>query len=777
MRFRLALLAMCASALSAACLGEETPEAPLRRSELTIYPTSRWPRERLAVPGEWMLISSQRGLWVPHTFAGWHNLVFRKRGPEVFVSREGSKEELVGVRLGSLDGRLELRGAVAAGASPLTIWCYPSDIEDIPPLPAGRHYALAVEGVNDLVPIAKLRHLSALKVGCSRSVGDLSPLAALPGLESLWLSGASASDLKPLTALSKLKVLRIDFCREIADLSPLAEMKSLRVLELDGAERLADLSPLAKLSRLSILVLRRCPGILDLAPVAQLRSLTWLGVHGCPLVSDLEPLRGLPQLAAVEIEGATALRDLRPLATIQSLETVALENCPELSDISPLATLSRLSRLDVLDCPRVSDLWPMRRAARQPERFSVDWRMRDHLAALRGTAPGRVTLLMDGRYVSSVGLPPEALDEGDGWGSILGRAVVPAPGLGLPGGHLPYPAFLHKPGEVVNFALEGPRVYRLKDRGPRQLVGVIACSRMGREALKEAIAEGVSPLIIWADAASVESLPPLPEGRDYTLALVGLRPSIEGLERVRNLTGLYAPRSCTPESSLWAIARLTGLKVLCLRGSPAVNSWRYLSRMTQLTSLDIALSPRIRDLAPLAQLRELEALRLACPRQVDFAPLAALPNLTQLSLELGEGCTDLSSLGKLSNLRMLSLRTRTSPKSLDFLARLPRLSAVRLAEIPSLADLEPLATLSELEVVILRNCYRLRDLAVLSGLKALRHLDIAACDKAGDVLTLERLRRRGVQLALDSRLLGLMPRPPRGDGPRAALPGAAAPIP
>ncbi len=752
-----------------AARGEEIPGLPSYRGEVTLYPTSKRPRERRVSSGEWMLISPHRGLWMPHVFEGESTLVFRKRGPEVFVIREGGQEQVVGIRLGTLDGRVELRTAIAAGLSPLTIWCYPAALQDLPELPSGRYYALAVDGVGDLRRLAHLRQLSALKVGCRSGVVDLSALARLGNLESLWLSGAGSSDLTPLAELANLRVLRLDYCPRIADLAPLGRLRNLRVLEIEGAERLSDLGPLAELPNLSILVLKRCPNVPDIAPLAKLPELTWLGLHGCPLVADLAPLRQMKRLATIELNGCPNLRDLAPLASVATLEAVSLQECPNLADISPLASLARLCRLELLDCPRVSDLWPLRRAAQQPHKFSLDWRLANHASSVPQAAPGRVTLLMDGILTGSAGVAPEGLGEGDGWANILGRFVRPKPALGLNSNHLPYPVSAHEPGTVLNFTLEGPNVYLLKEQGPRQLIGVIACSKLGLDALRQAIADGASPLIIWADPASIGELPALPPGRDYTLAVLGLRAPLEPLARVGNLAGLYLAHCGTEASTLKPIAHLTGLRTLVLRDSPGVDSLAHLARMGHLTSLDISLTPGVRDLSPLARLGRLRTLRLSCPRQTDFSPLASLPNLEELVLHAGEACSDLSSLGKLTRLRRLSLRTRGRATSLDFLAALPRLEALRLDGFAALTDLAAVSAARNLHTLILRSCGQVRDLRPLLALPKLRYLDIAACPSAGDLPTLLQLRSLNVQLALDGRLWSLLPEARLGLS-RASLP-------
>ncbi len=541
MRFyRFALSALCVALICPAHAEEAGAEAPpARRAAVIVYPVSRRPQEHLAAPGEWLVIADRHGLWMPHFFADAPTQTYHKRGSEVYLRRQVGRDELVGVQMKSLTGRLEVRSALAAKTDPLTIWAYASVIPEIPALPPGGRYALAVDGVSDLRPLTRLRGLTALKLGCAPGVTDLAPLAALTELDSLWLSGADASDLAPLAALPKLRVLRIDLCKGVTDLSPLARLKNLRLLDLDCSGAPTNAAALARLRHLNVLVVRRCPSLLDLAPIAQLDGLNWLGLHGCPLVADLAPLRRLPRLATLEVEACPGVSDLAPLASMATLEGLSLRACPKVADISPLATLPRLVRMEVVDCPRVMDLWPLRRAAQQPHNFSVDWRLGDEAALNAQASPGKVTLLMDGRYVSSVAMPPEAIGEDDGWGNLLSRSIVPPAGLPEGVQELPYPVAPDQADSVLNFTLEGPRVFLSDPHGPRRLAGVVACSHESRLALQQALAEGAKGLLVWATADAIKSLPPFPPGSDCTLVVLGFRPSIEPLGRVKNLAGLY----------------------------------------------------------------------------------------------------------------------------------------------------------------------------------------------------------------------------------------------
>ncbi len=62
---------------------------------------------------------------------------------------------------------------------------------------------------SDLSPLAKLPELRTLYLA-GTNVNDLSPLADLPRLEYLRLSNTPVSDLSPLTGAAKLEILHVD---------------------------------------------------------------------------------------------------------------------------------------------------------------------------------------------------------------------------------------------------------------------------------------------------------------------------------------------------------------------------------------------------------------------------------------------------------------------------------------------------------------------------------------------------------------------------------------
>ncbi len=123
----------------------------------------------------------------------------------------------------------------------------------------------------------------------TRNVTDISPLAALKGLKSLWcgLAQGQLADLSPLRGLP-LQYLLCPYT-QISDLSPLSGMK-LEMLDCNGAP-VSDLSPLKGM------------------------PMTYLCVVGTP-VSSLSTLQGMTSLKFLYIEN-TKVTDLRPLHGIK----------------------------------------------------------------------------------------------------------------------------------------------------------------------------------------------------------------------------------------------------------------------------------------------------------------------------------------------------------------------------------------------------------------------------------------------------------------------------
>ena len=151
------------------------------------------------------------------------------------------------------------------------------------------------------------------------NVTDISPVIALPGLQSLACRGSDIgkgklSDLSPLQG--KSLTLQSLYCakNQISDLSPLRGL-SLTFLECDYAQ-VSDLSPL-KGNPLKTLYCASTR-VSDLSSLIGM-ELTNFGCHNTP-VSDLSPLKGMP-LKIIYLPGSQ-VSDLSPLEDSKSLKEV-----------------------------------------------------------------------------------------------------------------------------------------------------------------------------------------------------------------------------------------------------------------------------------------------------------------------------------------------------------------------------------------------------------------------------------------------------------------------
>lgn len=192
----------------------------------------------------------------------------------------------------------------------------------------------------------------------SLHVADLSPLRALPDLETLDCSSPTDHQWGPLTDLSPLREMKLTRLRfawnRVTDLSPLAGMP-LEVLDCSG-NSIVSLEPLRGLPLRTLLC--HINQIRDLSPLADL-PLTTLNCGANP-VEDWTPLARLP-LKELFVN-YTSFQDFSVLKTAK-LETVRCEHTG-VTNLGPLANMP-LVYLDCGDC-KVTSLEPLRKT---PLRF------------------------------------------------------------------------------------------------------------------------------------------------------------------------------------------------------------------------------------------------------------------------------------------------------------------------------------------------------------------------------------------------------------------------
>jgi Leucine-rich repeat (LRR) protein len=195
-----------------------------------------------------------------------------------------------------------------------------------------------------------------------QKIQDLSKIALLKNLSTLWLIRVSATDLSPLSKLEKLDTLRVDSTgvtdisplsglinlrflsavnNKISDISPLQNLTNLESLYLTG-NSVKSISALSKLTKLKYLYLDD-DGIDDLSPLAELQSLDTLQLTGKN--DDLSPIRLLSKLRVLSVSGLKS--DNIPIfQDIKSLRSVKLPGAV-INDWSALSNFSSLIDLDV----------------------------------------------------------------------------------------------------------------------------------------------------------------------------------------------------------------------------------------------------------------------------------------------------------------------------------------------------------------------------------------------------------------------------------------------
>ncbi len=159
-----------------------------------------------------------------------------------------------------------------------------------------------------------------------------------------------------------------------------------------------------------------------------------------------------------------------------------------------------------------------------------------------------------------------------------------------------------------------------------------------------------------------------------------------------------------------------------------------LARLKNLKSLHLD-DTQVADLSPLAGLRKLEWLHLHDTQVVDLSPLAGLRKLEWLHLH-NTPVADLSPLAELNNLEILNLDF-TQVADLSPLARLKNLKHLSFVNA-HVVDLSPLAGLRNLETLELdQNLWKAPAWRTSGGLKNLETLELDRKAKQNQVKALK----------------------------------------
>ena len=210
------------------------------------------------------------------------------------------------------------------------------------------HYYAALKKkppLKDLSPLNRLEGLMCVEI-FQCDIRDISPLANIPTLESIWISGGSElqpCDLTPLKKLSSL-CLRYDHCT-----IPKVTGLPLKGIYLSEIDNLTGIEGLAELTHIDI---SDNHALSDVSPLASCPNLKYLSAAHTA-VCDLMPLKEHPGLEEINI-GGTPVTDVSPLAAIPTLWRICLYGSA-VENVSCLASLPKLSNLD-LRKTQVTDL-------------------------------------------------------------------------------------------------------------------------------------------------------------------------------------------------------------------------------------------------------------------------------------------------------------------------------------------------------------------------------------------------------------------------------------
>jgi len=119
------------------------------------------------------------------------------------------------------------------------------DLTPLSALTKLENLALACTMVKDIQPLFSLKNMKNLQLWGMRDIMDISPLASMTGLESLWITDNLISDLSPLSEMTKLNTLIIED-NIISDVTPLAALSSLKCLKVAG-NPVKDYTPLSSI--------------------------------------------------------------------------------------------------------------------------------------------------------------------------------------------------------------------------------------------------------------------------------------------------------------------------------------------------------------------------------------------------------------------------------------------------------------------------------------------------------------------------------------------------
>lgn len=203
--------------------------------------------------------------------------------------------------------------------------------------------SISVRG-DDLSFLERVPHLRGLVLNAGEA-RDLSPVAALRGLETLTLNVAAKPRIElDLSAFAALRTLRMYWNPGFESVFACRSLQSLYVFGPPDPD-LARFGQLPGLRRLELSQGRRLQTTRGVGPVR------FLGLYQQGGLSELAELPALEELA---IEGARKLGAIDAVAGLP-LRRLTLANCGDIASLAPLAGMDTLEELFAWESTRVLD--------------------------------------------------------------------------------------------------------------------------------------------------------------------------------------------------------------------------------------------------------------------------------------------------------------------------------------------------------------------------------------------------------------------------------------
>ena len=471
--------------------------------------------------------------------------------------------------------------------------------------------------INDISALSGLISLKVLDL-YDNSVNDISGLSNLSDLTDLYLSNNAINDVNALSGLLNLEVLSL-VNNSIVDVNPLSGLVNLRRLRLEGNPVL-DTSPLYPLTQLdppvyidievieSVIV-----EVPDTNLAATLRSALGLEVDADITSGDMARLTILttsPERVLKDITGLEYAINLTWLFCELGSQsfTASLSETESLSDLSPLQGLTSLTYLSIVSYYHLTDISPLADLANLTG-LTLSWSNISDLTVLSGLS-NLTHLYLNNNNISDV----SALEDMTNLSELRlkGNPILDTSPL--------YPLTQQDPPVDIDIKVMESVIVEVPDTN-------LAFS------LRDTLGLEVDADITSGDMARLTSL--------TTATFSTVTSDLTGLEYAINLTQLFAQLG--NQSFTVSLSETESLSDL----SP-------LEGLTSLTLLSITSYYHLTDISPLADLVNLEYLKLSWNNISDLTVLSGLSNLTYLYLD-NNNISDVSALEDLMNLSELSL--------------------------------------------------------------------------------------------------------------------------